>query len=510
MDQGLRAGRSARLPQGGEVVSLELAARTDRSSVTALARAHAWPLVVWTAMIAWSLALFGAVRSAYLDFQLARYDLGNMVQAVWSTAHGRPLEVTDATGEQMARLGGHVDPILALLAPLWSLAPTPLTLAAVQVTACALGAVPVLWLGRRHLGSEPAAALLALAYLAYPWLAWTALDAIHPVTFAIPLFLFAIWFLDTSRYWAFVLCAILVLATGELMGLPLAALGLWHWLAGGQRRAGLAITAAGMTWTLVCLLVIVPAFRSGENPFYGRYASVGGSPQGILKTVFTDPGAIVSALGTGADVSYLVLLAAPLAGAFLFGPALAAVALPQLLLNGLSDWPTTTDPRHHYVAGVIPFLFAGAIFGLARLPAARRTRAAAAIFLLSTTFAVVLGPTPVAPGTASIGFQATLPRAHIEALRSAVSLVPEDAAVTATNRAGSHLSARRHSYSVPTVGRAKWALIDTWNAWMPASKGRAEGPHPELLRAFLNRIQASPRWRQVFERDGVFVFERSP
>ena len=480
----------------------------DHSNVTALVREHAWPLVVWGAMIGWSLALFGIVRSGYLAFQLARFDLGNMVQAVWSTAHGRPLEVTDATGEQMVRLGSHVDPILVLLAPLWALAPTPLTLAAAQIAACGLGALPVFWLARRHLGSEAAAGLLALAYLAYPWLAWTALDALHPVTFAIPLFLFAIWFLDTRRYGAFALCAILILATGELMGLPLAALGLWHWLSGGQRRAGLAVTGFGVAWTLICLLVVVPAFRTGENPFYGRFASVGGSPQGVVETAFTNPGAIVSALASGADVSYVLLLAVPLAGAFLFGPALAAVALPQLVVNGLSDWPTTTDPRHHYIAGVVPFLFAGAIFGLARLRSAYRTRAALAILLLSVTLAVVLGPTPVAPGSASIGFQATLPRAHIEALRSAVSVVPQGASVTATNRAGSQLSARRHIYSVPTIGRAEWALVDTWNAWMPAAKNRAEGPHPKLVRAFLRRIQSSPRWRQVFERDGVVVFER--
>lgn len=99
------------------------------------------------------------------------------VQAVWSTTEGRPLEITLGTGEQASRLAAHVDPILVLLAPLWIVAPTPLTLAAVQIAACALGALPVFWLGQRHLGSEKAAALIALTYLAYPWLAWTTLDA---------------------------------------------------------------------------------------------------------------------------------------------------------------------------------------------------------------------------------------------------------------------------------------------------------------------------------------------
>ena len=42
-----------------------------------------------------------------------------MTQAVWSTAHGDFLSVTDVHGEQISRLGSHFDPILAALAPLW-------------------------------------------------------------------------------------------------------------------------------------------------------------------------------------------------------------------------------------------------------------------------------------------------------------------------------------------------------------------------------------------------------
>jgi uncharacterized membrane protein len=449
------------------------------------------------------------VRSDYLHFRLARFDLGNMVQAVWSTARGRPLEVTDASGEQIVRLGSHVDPILTLLAPLWMLMPTPLTLAAAQVVACGLGALPVFWLGRRHLGSERTAALLALAYLAYPWLAWTALNAVHPVTFAIPLFLYAIWFLDTERFGPFVLCAVLVLATGELMGLPLAALGLWYWLARGHRRLGLAVVVAGLSWTVVCLEVIVPAFRGRESPFYERYDSVGGSPEGVVRTVFTDPGAIVSALFTGEDLSYLVFLAAPLACAFLLGPALAAVAVPQLLVNGLADLSTTTDPRHHYVAGVIPFLFAGTALGLARLPTGRRTWAATAILVVSAFSAFLLGPWSGTPGVRLGRFHPTLPSSQVDALRAAVALVPDGAPVTATNGVGSQLSARRYFYSVPIVGRAEWILVDTSNSWMPPSESRTEGSHPELLRMFVSRIDASPRWRRVFERDGILVFRKA-
>ena len=187
------------------------------AGVLSAVKARAWSVGVGCAMTAWSLVLFAVVRDHYVNFRLARYDLGNMVQAVWSTAHGRPLELTDATGEQMVRLGSHVDPILVALAPLWVVAPTPLVLVAVQIAAVASGALPVFWLARRHTGSERVAGVLALAYLAYPWIAWTAVDAFHPVTLAIPFLLLCIWFLDTDRLVPFAACAVIVMSTGELM-----------------------------------------------------------------------------------------------------------------------------------------------------------------------------------------------------------------------------------------------------------------------------------------------------
>ena len=151
----------------------------------------------------------------------------------------------------MARLGGHVDPFLALLAPLWVLWPSPLMLALAQIVAVSLGALPVFWLGRRHLGSESAAGLLALGYLAYPWTATSAAASIHPVTFAIPLYLFCIWFLDTDRLVPFALFALLAMSTGELMGLPIAALGVWYALARGRRLAGTVIAVAGAAWMFI-------------------------------------------------------------------------------------------------------------------------------------------------------------------------------------------------------------------------------------------------------------------
>ena len=89
-------------------------------------------------------------------FETGRFDLGNMVQAVWFTAHGHPLRVTNLRGEQVLRLGAHLDPVLMLFAPLWWIWPSPDLLLVAQSTALALGALPVYWLARKHLGSRRA------------------------------------------------------------------------------------------------------------------------------------------------------------------------------------------------------------------------------------------------------------------------------------------------------------------------------------------------------------------
>src|SRR5207245_2612717 len=45
-----------------------------------------------------------------LAFRTARLDVGNAVQAIWSTTHGHLLETTDIQGAQIVRFGSHVDP----------------------------------------------------------------------------------------------------------------------------------------------------------------------------------------------------------------------------------------------------------------------------------------------------------------------------------------------------------------------------------------------------------------
>jgi uncharacterized membrane protein len=119
-------------------------------------------------LLAAAIAAFAAGLGALAVLQhraytSGRFDLGNLTQAVWSSAHGDLLEVTDLSGSQVSRLGSHFDPVVAAFAPLWWAWPDASSLLVLQAVALALGAVPVYLLARKHLASEWAGLGFALA-----------------------------------------------------------------------------------------------------------------------------------------------------------------------------------------------------------------------------------------------------------------------------------------------------------------------------------------------------------
>jgi uncharacterized membrane protein len=430
-------------------------------------------------------------------FETGRFDLGNMTQAVWSTVEGRPLDVTELGGDQISRLGAHVDPFLVLFAPLWLVWPSPTMLLVVQAATIALGALPIFWLGRKHLGSEWAGVLCGLAYLVYPAVQWLALDEFHPVALACPLLAYAFWYLDEDRLWAFVPFGILAALTKEEIPLIVGALGIWYAIAKGRRVAGTVIAIAGAATTALWLGIVMPHFREGAEPaFYGRYNAVGGSPAGIVETAVTDPLALAEALTHRRDLLYLVELGLPLAGLFLLAPLALIAAVPELLANLLSSVSNQTSIRFHYTAPITPFLFAAAILGAAQFR--RRREVAAAILAFSLVAGIAIGP--LRAGELAPERRST----HDRVAEQAVALIPPDAPVSSTNGLGGHLSERRRIHSFPVVRDSEWVAVDLKRASYldrRSDPATAAVPLAELLR--------SGSWSKVFDEDGIIVLRRT-
>ncbi len=454
-------------------------------------------------------AFVGLAERRHEAYWSGRFDLGNLTQAIWSTAHGHFLQMTDLEGRQISRLGAHFDPIVVLLAPLWRLWPSPSLLLTVQAVSVALGALPVYAIARKHLGSEWAGLCFALAYLLYPPTQWLVVDDFHPVAFATPLLLTGFWLLDDDRVGAFAAVALLACLTKEHIGFTVAAMGLWYALS-RRRRVGFAIAVAGVAVSVVAIAIVVPHFApGGGSPFQSRYDAVGGSPGGIVRTAVTHPGTTLRALTEARDLQYVFHLLVPLAFLSLLAPALALTALPEVALNVLSDARTQTSIHFHYTAAATPGLVVAAIFGARRLldgearTVAAVSRGAVAAGILAM---VAYGPGPLwhhVPLGQSLGSTQYRVTARNHAADRAVGVIPPGAPVSATNTMGAHLSARRRVFSFPTVAEARWIAVDTLRmSYLDDNVDRHDA-----LDALL-RFRRDPRWHVVFARKGILVLHR--
>ncbi|MDP8910916.1 MAG: DUF2079 domain-containing protein, partial [Actinomycetota bacterium] len=409
-------------------------ARSDSSFSRAV---RSTKLALFVAVTAYAAGFSALSILRHRSFETGRFDLGNMVQAVWATAHGRPLRVTDVHGEQISRLAAHVDPVLVVFAPFWRLWPSPSLLLVAQATLVALGALPVFWLARKHLANERAALGFALAYLLYPAVQWLTLNEFHPVALACPLLLFAFWYLDEQRLLAFAICAALAALTKEEIGLVVAGMGVWYAFSRRRWRSGLVIAGSGIAVSALAVGVVIPYFNDGDpSAFYGRYDEVGGSPSGILSTLLRDPGTLVATAFTADKLGYVVQMLAPLAGLPLLAPLALLAALPEFALNMLSSTSTQTSIHFHYTAAEIPPLVVAAVLGAAWI-ARSRARLAVPLGVLAVAVALVsnyrLGAVPVwgaIPGGESRESETFSISAHDRVASRALAVVPDDAVVS--------------------------------------------------------------------------------
>jgi uncharacterized membrane protein len=512
------AGTAAAGQRAARLFSLAPVAELEDAERSRLFRRNAAYVVGGAVLFAAIYALLSWLKyRAYMD---ARFDLGNMVQAVFNTAHGRFLEIT--TGElkprQMSRLGSHVDPILALFALPWLVWPSPVMLLVLQSVIVATGAWPAYRLGTRVTHDPRAGALLAGAYLLYPALGFLVLNEFHPVALATPLLLWAFLYVEEDRWlWALPFL-VLAAACKETVPLVIGTMGVYFAIRKRSWRP-LILTVAAGAYFASAVWVIIPHYNGGQSAFIARYGDYGQGAGEVVKTALTHPGQTVADLVSPGNLDYWLKLLWPLGFASLLSPLTVLIAAPELLLNALS---TTTFQRRiefHYTALEIPFLFAAAVLGVMRLwrwlggafrreekdmvgQRVRRETLALLVLLAALAGNYFMGPLPFSlPGAAYDG-KYYARSAHAAALDEAVKMIPDGAKVSANNNAGAQLAARRVAFVFPYFAGADWVLVDEKHPFF------YDREDEQMHRLALGKLVLDNRFVSVYAKDGVYVFKR--
>ncbi|HXS15388.1 MAG TPA: DUF2079 domain-containing protein, partial [Candidatus Saccharimonadales bacterium] len=146
----------------------------------------------------------------YSNYYTGRFDLGNMDQTVWNSAHGRIFQLTNPDGTNIiSRLSVHADFILVLLAPLYCIWQDPRMLLLIQTVVLSLGAIFVYKIGQKVLKHNALSLTLAVLFLLNPGVNHSNLYDFHAVTLATTFLLGAWYYLLENKVWPFVLLLIL-------------------------------------------------------------------------------------------------------------------------------------------------------------------------------------------------------------------------------------------------------------------------------------------------------------
>ncbi len=393
-------------------------------------------------------------------------DLALIDQLVWGTLHGQFMHTTLQGFGVDSFLGFHVEPILALISPLYLAAPSAGTLVVVQTIGLAVAAIPLALWAHKRLDSGFAAVLVGLAFLLEPVLSRANDLLFEEIPLAVPFLAWALYFQLQRRWKPFAVCLLLALAVREEIAFVAMAMGLYALLVQKQRQAGWAILASGFAWAAISLLIVIPHFNGGHGLYWAdAYGYLGGdTPFEIARNAATHPLLVLRHIVAPPRPVWVLSLLAPLGFLPLIGWRAAWMALPTLayLLLGEGYY----NPNSWYPTPMLPFLFLGAIEGIAALR--RSVPAAAGAGYLAGAAAVSFHLAGGGPGTDDYAREAYIVTSHAAAARAMIRTIPPDAGVSATPQLIGHLSQRSEVSIFPEllIPRDVFAVdFKGWAGW---------------------------------------------
>jgi uncharacterized membrane protein len=400
-------------------------------------------IIVVAAAVVYSCVVSAVTVWKFVAFATG-WDHAIFTQYVWLLGHGAsPLNTLNGR----FLLGDHVEPGLALLAPLGLVGGTAAGLLVVQSVALALVA-PILYVLGRRLGVDPwLSAVVPLLWLVSPAVVRPNLWEFHPETVAAPFVAGSALAAATERWRWFVALAAIACTFREDVALLYVGAGVLLFLH-GWRRGGVALTAAATLWYALAVLVVLPAYGTAVEEDYGpRFAGGrGDSVSDAFRFAVTNPLQFLNETFDPANLGILAILVLTTAGLCCLAPRWLVVPAPLLFLNFASDYDAQHTLRYqYYVLASVAVAVAGVMGAkvLTRLDIGRRS---------VLRFAAVAGALLAALSLAELRFSVHVVssvRASRADRHAIVSAVPEGAAVAAPGNFTPHLARRRHIYVLP-------------------------------------------------------------
>ncbi len=399
--------------------------------------------------------LFGALGMAnQRNFGTWSYDMAIYDQGFWLVSQGE--QFMSVRG--MNFWGHHMNLIAFVFAPFyWIGLGGPAFLYVVQAIALAWAAFPVYLIARDKFAKPWIGLLFAVVYLLYAPVQWISWSMFHPEALVIAPFLYAWWFATRERWGWFFAMVLLSLSMREDVAMAVVMMGivLAIYMRGAPNyrkilwRCGWTVVLGGVWYVVATRLLVV--FNDGKEPFYITYfyGNYGSSSGEIVANMLRNPNRVVSDAVQPDRLKFYKQLGWPLAWLPLANPLALLMAAPQMLASVIGQSPYARMINYQYTSVMIAPLMISTIHGGHTVYRFRPARWAMpiAMILCALVSNIAWSPSPLGQPVNYFAWAQNNPRRP--SLDMAVSMIPDDASVSASYQIGPHLSHRREVYDWP-------------------------------------------------------------
>lgn len=392
--------------------------------------------------------------SRVASFSTPTFDFGIFSQMFYNMkTSGLPMTTVERDG-LLSHFAVHVSPIYYLMLPFYMLFPFPATLQILQAAVMASAVIPLWMLGKRHDIAGGFRVILCGILLVQPAFAGGAGYDLHENAFLTPLILWLFYAVDTRNRWLIPLSAILTLMVKEDAAVYVAIVGVYLLL-----RSGLQKDRNGVFWGMGLLGASVLYFyavtwylsSAGDGVMTYRYQNFmtedSGSLLSVIKAVLLCPMKAVYECVDAEKLSYIALTLLPLLGMPLLTRKYERYILliPYILVNLMSDYTYQHNIFFQYNFGSLAFLMYLTLRNLAdiRWPRIRWIAGSLALLVSVSCFSAQVLPKAKDAVNYYVNY-----RGYYAQVEQALSIIPEDASVSATTFYTTYLSQRELLYDV--------------------------------------------------------------
>ena len=385
----------------------------------------------------------------YNNYNVYGYDHGIFAQMFHNMKETGQMVTTYERNELMSHFKVHFSPIFYLLLPLYMIFPSSQALLIINGFIIISGIVPLMFLCKRFKLSDISTLLFCVCYAIYPTFIGNGLWGLHENAFLAPLILWLFYFSEKDCTLGAVIFAVLLLCVKEDAAMYLAIIALYYIVSGKSLARNFILLALSLLcFGAVTMLMQKYGLGVMSDSRFGNYIGEDGSLFTMIRSVIENPSFTLAQVFTTDKLLFLLQMFMPLCFLPFLGkkPARLILFIPMLLINLMTRYSYGYDIYFQYTLGSAAILFYLSVAAYSEMGEKRKKTLICAT-LCSTVMAC---STYLSPGY--LGRTDDVKQRN-EEIKQALSVIPDDASVAATDSPSGNLTERDELYYINSANK---------------------------------------------------------